>query len=146
MQSFLLHWNFLERIRNHFKLSYTNDKVGGMIKSLGHDLFSIVVIQPFTPIYSFRLGLNLSIIGKFRFFCRSYREFYFSIYITQKTQHLKGILENIKLTVVKVMAVLIFNNNFSDATTYAHHVFKAFDVTSCGSISFKVRKNILICN
>ena len=112
MQSFLLHWNFLQRIRNHFKLSYTNDKVGGMIKSLDHDLFSIVVIQPFTPIYSFRLGLNLSIIGKFRFFCRSYREFYFSIYITQKTQHLKGILENIKLTVVKVMAVLIFNNNF----------------------------------
>lgn len=33
----------------------------------------------------------------------------------------------------------IYENFFpyGNATTYAHHVFKAFDVTSCGSISFK---------
>ena len=29
-----------------------------------------------------------------------------------------------------------------DATSYAHHVFKAFDVKSCGSISFKVKENL----
>ena len=27
---------------------------------------------------------------------------------------------------------------FSDATSYAHHVFKAFDVNTTGAISFRV--------
>merc|ERR1719342_1059585 len=33
----------------------------------------------------------------------------------------------------------IYENFFpyGNATSYAHHVFKAFDVKSCGSISFK---------
>ena len=68
---------------------------------------------------------------------------------TGKWQHLQEILENIKFPVVMVMAVFIFNRTnckyfVSDATTYAHHVFKAFDVTSCGSISFKVCNKIFL--
>ena len=30
-----------------------------------------------------------------------------------------------------------------DVARYAHHVFNAFDVTSSGSISFRVRKNFV---
>ena len=33
----------------------------------------------------------------------------------------------------------------SDVTSYAHHVFKAFDVEGTGSISFRVRTFILLC-
>ena len=33
---------------------------------------------------------------------------------------------------------------FSDATSYAHHVFKAFDIESNGSINFKVMKNVFL--
>ena len=42
-----------------------------------------------------------------------------------------------------MVPLVIANKNLSfllpaDATSYAHHVFKAFDVSSCGAISFKV--------
>ena len=33
----------------------------------------------------------------------------------------------------------ISNIVFPDATTYSHHVFKAFDIESTGSINFRVR-------
>ena len=33
---------------------------------------------------------------------------------------------------------------FLDATSYAHHVFKAFDVSSTGSISFRVSLKLIL--
>ena len=36
-----------------------------------------------------------------------------------------------------------YNPLFPDATTYAHHVFKAFDIESTGSINFKVIHQVL---
>ena len=33
---------------------------------------------------------------------------------------------------------------FSDATSYANYVFKAFDIESNGSINFKVMKNVFL--
>ena len=45
--------------------------------------------------------------------------------------------------------MLIYQYNISDVTSYAHHVFKAFDVETTGSISFRVRTSfttfILLC-
>ena len=37
----------------------------------------------------------------------------------------------------------IYSPLFLDATTYAHHVFKAFDIESTGSINFKVIHQVL---
>ena len=57
--------------------------------------------------------------------------------------HLKKSMKSSFLMEVSIYANLDpikCNHSFSDATSYAHHVFKAFDVESNGSINFKVRK------
>ena len=40
--------------------------------------------------------------------------------------------------------IILQHTSFLDATSYAHHVFKAFDVSSTGSISFRVSLKIIV--
>ena len=47
-------------------------------------------------------------------------------------------LSMIKINILEVAVNILKDPFVSDATTYAHHVFKAFDIESTGSINFRV--------
>ena len=63
----------------------------------------------------------------------TFKEIYEKFFPYGSKQNLNDMPELIKKITVTQKYII-----YSDVTSYAHHVFKAFDVNSTGSISFRV--------